>query len=97
MPCSGENDAMFSRALGGHRVGEPTKQKEAHTTELGRFLGHLLRDEGAVSAIEYGLLAVPISVIIIVALFVVGTDIASIFDYIASTFDHIASWVVGQF
>ena len=59
-------------------------------TELRRFLWHFLRDEGAGSAIYYGLLAAPIYLTIIVALYVVGIDyIASIFDYIASIFDYI--------
>ena len=53
-------------------------------TELGRFLGHLLRDEGAVTAIEYGLLAGLIAVVIIVAVLMAGQALTGIFTYVAS-------------
>ena len=43
------------------------------------------RDEGGATAIEYGLIAALIAVVIIAALTAIGTSLASLFDSIAST------------
>ena len=48
------------------------------------FLGNLLRDESGATAIEYGLIAALISVVIIGAVTMVGTNLSGTFDTIAS-------------
>ncbi len=48
------------------------------------FLGNLLRDESGATAIEYGLIAALISVVIITAVTLVGTNLSNTFDTIAS-------------
>lgn len=42
-----------------------------------------LRDEEGVTAIEYGLIAALIAVVIITAVQLVGTNLSEVFDYIA--------------
>jgi pilus assembly protein Flp/PilA len=49
-----------------------------------RFVVRLLREEGGATAIEYGLIAGLISVIIIGAVTLVGSDLNNVFDSIAS-------------
>jgi pilus assembly protein Flp/PilA len=48
------------------------------------FLGNLVRDESGATAIEYGLIAALISVVIIGAVTLVGTNLSGTFDTIAS-------------
>ena len=43
------------------------------------------RDEDGVTAIEYGLIAALVAVVIIAALLVLGTSLSSVFQYIAET------------
>jgi pilus assembly protein Flp/PilA len=49
-----------------------------------RIFGTLLRDQNGATAIEYGLIAGLISVIIIGAVTLVGSDLNAVFDSIAS-------------
>ncbi len=48
------------------------------------FIGNLLRDESGATAIEYGLIAALISVVIITAVTLVGTNLSNTFSTIAS-------------
>ncbi len=49
-----------------------------------RFVSHLLHDESGATAIEYGLIAALISVVIIGAITLVGTNLSGTFNNIAS-------------
>ena len=49
-----------------------------------RFLANLLRDESGATAIEYGLIAALISVVIIGAVTLVGTQLSGVFNSIAT-------------
>ena len=49
-----------------------------------RFIGKLLRDENGATAIEYGLIAALISVVIIAAVTVVGTQLSAVFNSIST-------------
>ena len=49
-----------------------------------RFIGKLLRDENGATAIEYGLIAALISVVIITAVTLVGSNLSSVFNSIAT-------------
>ena len=49
-----------------------------------RFIGKLLRDENGATAIEYGLIAALISVVIIVAVTLVGSNLSGVFNSIAT-------------
>ena len=49
-----------------------------------RFIGNLLRDENGATAIEYGLIAALISVVIIVAVTLVGSNLSGVFNSIAT-------------
>ncbi len=49
-----------------------------------RFVSHLLRDESGATAIEYGLIAALISVVIIGAITLVGSNLSGTFNNIAS-------------
>lgn len=48
------------------------------------FIKNFLRDEEGATAIEYGLLAGLISVVIITAVTLVGTNLDLVFDYIGT-------------
>ncbi len=48
------------------------------------FFGNLLRDEGGATAIEYGLIAALISVVIIGAVTLVGSTLSGTFSSVAS-------------
>jgi pilus assembly protein Flp/PilA len=48
------------------------------------FLGRLVRDDAGVTAIEYGLIAALISVVIVVALTTVGSDLKTTFNTVAT-------------
>ncbi|HJT08857.1 MAG TPA: Flp family type IVb pilin [Stellaceae bacterium] len=49
-----------------------------------RFIGKLLRDENGATAIEYGLIAALISVVIITAVTLVGSNLSAVFNSIAT-------------
>lgn len=49
-----------------------------------RFIGKLLRDENGATAIEYGLIAALISVVIIAAVTLVGSNLSTTFNSIAT-------------
>jgi len=49
-----------------------------------QLLGNLLRDESGATAIEYGLIAALISVVIIAAVTMVGTQLSGVFNSIAT-------------
>jgi len=52
--------------------------------KITRFLKGLWKDEAGVTAIEYGLIAALIAVIIITAVSIVGTDMRNMFNTIAT-------------
>ena len=56
-----------------------------------RFLQELRNDEDGATAIEYGLIAGLISVIIITALNVVNSTMINVFDYISSSIGNAIS------
>jgi pilus assembly protein Flp/PilA len=49
-----------------------------------RIIANLLRDESGATAIEYGLIAALISVVIIAAVTLVGSNLQGVFSSIAS-------------
>ncbi|HEY9065134.1 MAG TPA: Flp family type IVb pilin [Burkholderiaceae bacterium] len=51
--------------------------------QLASFIQKFARDEEGVTAIEYGLIAALIAVVIIAAVTAVGTHLRDIFNYIA--------------
>ena len=54
-----------------------------------RICGALLQDKGGATAIEYGLIAALISVVIIGAVTLVGTDLSSVFNNIATSLQNV--------
>ena len=52
--------------------------------KITRFMKGLWKDEAGVTAIEYGLIAALIAVIIITAVALVGTDMRNMFNTIAN-------------
>ncbi|MFJ1211622.1 Flp family type IVb pilin [Burkholderia pyrrocinia] len=46
-----------------------------------------IRDQGGVTAIEYGLIAALIALGIVVALTTIGTDLSTVFSTVAATLD----------
>ncbi|MGH7009106.1 MAG: Flp family type IVb pilin [Stellaceae bacterium] len=50
-----------------------------------KTLTKLLRDESGVTAIEYGLIAALISVVIITAVTTVGTNLTAVFNSVATS------------
>jgi pilus assembly protein Flp/PilA len=53
-------------------------------SKMRSFLSNLLRDEGGTTAIEYGLIAALISVVIIGAVTLVGSNLSNTFSFVAS-------------
>jgi pilus assembly protein Flp/PilA len=53
-----------------------------------QFVKHWLQDESGATAIEYGLIAALIAVVIIVAVTAVGTNLAGTFNNIAGNVAH---------
>jgi pilus assembly protein Flp/PilA len=51
--------------------------------QISQHFQALVRDDEAVTAIEYGLIAALIAVAIIVSVTLVGTQLAAIFNYVA--------------
>ena len=54
------------------------------TRKFSRLARCLWRDEGGATAIEYGLIAALIAVIIIAAITLVGTDLSNMFNQVAN-------------
>jgi len=54
-----------------------------------RFFRNLRKDENGATAIEYGLIAGLISVVIITAVTLVGSNLTAVFDYIGQTLDTV--------
>jgi pilus assembly protein Flp/PilA len=52
--------------------------------KLIKFISNFARDDDGVTAIEYGLIAALIAVVIIGAVTSVGTNLDAVFDYIAT-------------
>jgi pilus assembly protein Flp/PilA len=55
------------------------------------LLLRFIRDESGVTAIEYGLIAALIAVVIIVAITSVGTDLSAVFNKIANSLATVTS------
>lgn len=51
--------------------------------QLGRFLNRFTRDEDGVTAIEYGLIAALVAVVLIVGATALGANLNAMFDFIA--------------
>ena len=49
------------------------------------FLSRFIKDKSGVTAIEYGLIAGLISVVIIVAVTAIGTELNAVFTYISTS------------
>lgn len=49
------------------------------------FIKKFIREEDGVTAIEYGLIAALIAVVIIAAVSLVGTQLSSVFNFIGTT------------
>jgi pilus assembly protein Flp/PilA len=54
-----------------------------------RFCRRLLKDESGATAIEYGLMAGLISIVIITTVSMVGSNLTSLFFYIGSTLNTV--------
>ena len=52
---------------------------------MNKFISRFLRDESGATAIEYGLIAAGIAVVIIAAVNTVGTNLTSTFNTVASS------------
>ena len=52
---------------------------------IARFINRFARDEEGVTAIEYGLIAALIAVVIITAVTLVGSKLAAVFNFIGTT------------
>ena len=53
--------------------------------EMTRYLTRLWKDRSGATAIEYGLIAALIAVIIIAAISLVGTDLSNMFNTVANS------------
>ena len=53
--------------------------------QITRFIQKFVRDEEGVTAIEYGLIAALIAVVIIVAVTAVGTKLNAVFLYVSTS------------
>jgi pilus assembly protein Flp/PilA len=51
---------------------------------MSKLIGRFLRDAGGATAIEYGLIAAGISVVIIVAVNTIGTNLNGVFTSVSS-------------
>ena len=56
-----------------------------------RFFRRLRKDENGATAIEYGLIAGLISVVIITAVTLVGTTLSQVFDHVGTTLQSVLS------
>jgi pilus assembly protein Flp/PilA len=66
-------------------VHRPTIQTEPKGKKMTNLLKRFSNDESGATAIEYGLIAGLISVVIIAAVTLIGLDLQGIFQYIADT------------
>ena len=55
------------------------------------FIKKFIREEDGVTAIEYGLIAALIAVVIIAAVTLVGTQLSAVFNFIGTTLDATVS------
>ncbi len=62
-----------------------TLQTSLASGPIGRFFRHLQKNEEGATAIEYGLIAALIAVIIIGAVTLVGTDLSNMFNTVANS------------
>ena len=53
--------------------------------QITRFIQKFVRDEEGVTAIEYGLIAALIAVVIIVSVTLVGSKLAAVFNLVGTT------------
>ena len=53
--------------------------------QVARFIQRFVRDEEGVTAIEYGLIAALIAVVIITAVTLVGTNLSAVFNKVATS------------
>jgi|EndMetStandDraft_6_1072998.scaffolds.fasta_scaffold278414_3 pilus assembly protein Flp/PilA len=58
---------------------------------LVRFAERFIRDDEGVTAIEYGLIAALIAVVIITAVTIVGTQLSRVFDFIGTTLTNVVT------
>jgi len=58
---------------------------------LVRFAERFIRDDEGVTAIEYGLIAALIAVVIIAAVTIVGTQLSRVFDFIGTTLTNVVT------
>ncbi|HKX41604.1 MAG TPA: Flp family type IVb pilin [Burkholderiaceae bacterium] len=56
--------------------------------QLARFIPQFVRDEEGVTAIEYGLIAALIAVVIIASVTFVGTRLEAVFNFIANALQN---------
>jgi pilus assembly protein Flp/PilA len=54
---------------------------------MNKFISRFLKNESGATAIEYGLIAAGIAVVIVAAVGVVGTNLDSTFDKVATSVD----------
>ncbi len=55
------------------------------TNRMTRFVHRLLKHQGGATAIEYGLIAALIAVVIITAITLVGTDLSNMFTTVSNS------------
>jgi pilus assembly protein Flp/PilA len=86
-------DVDSFRQIGGNGAGEQSfpslifrdSPASPEGMNMTRIFSQLLRDESGATAIEYGLIAALISVVIIAAVTLVGSNLSSVFNSIASS------------
>jgi pilus assembly protein Flp/PilA len=54
---------------------------------MNKFISRFLKDESGATAIEYGLIAAGIAVVIVAAVSTVGTNLDTTFDKVATSVD----------
>ena len=59
--------------------------------QVARFMQKFVRDEEGVTAIEYGLIAALIAVVIITAVTLVGSKLSAVFNFIGTTLGAVAT------
>ena len=59
--------------------------------QIARFMQKFVRDEEGVTAIEYGLIAALIAVVIITAVTLVGSKLDVVFNFIGTTLGAVAT------
>jgi pilus assembly protein Flp/PilA len=69
-----------------NRVKQPSRQELSMRKQVYR----LLKDEAGVTAIEYGLIAALIAIVIITAVTLVGTSLQTIFNVVGTTLNNAA-------